>query len=564
MKKFIKYIAYSILSAGMLVSTSCNEDEFLKEVPMDFYSPENSYVTYDNFKSALADLYARVRYIHFRYTETETYVHMLGTDVAKNARHEDNRRLGNYGNYFVPENGLFSYHWEQWYKIIANANTVLSRMESSEMTPTQKAVVEAEAKFFRGFAYRFLGYLYGGVPLVLEEVTSPRADFVRASQDEVFDQVIADFKDAADALPGITEVKDGQVSNLVASYYLAEMYITKGQYGDAITEVSKVINDPSTSLMTERFGTRKNEPGDVYWDLFRRDNQNRSAGNTEALWVAQMEIDVPGGFLSTTGGYDNGLERMCAPAIWSCTTPDGKGDGFIRMRTGYNQGGRGVSFMANTDWFINDIWGDDFDNDMRNSQYNFQRTGVYDNPDSPWYGKPVNDPENPSANWKNQKWRWYPFPIKVTTPYNHPETIYADPELGTLKSNAGSTFRDMYYLRLAEAYLLRAEAYHLNGDNGKAADDINIVRNRVNSTPVESPEVDIDYILDERARELVYEEQRRLTLVRTGKLIERVRKYNELNGDDIEDHHKLFPIPYSVIEANKDAEITQNPGYSGS
>ncbi len=562
MKKIIKYIAYSILSAGMLVSTSCDENDFLKEVPLDFYSPENSYVTYENFQAALNDLYARVRDIHFKYLDTETYIHMLGTDVAKNVREDVNRRLGNYGYLFRPESDAIEYHWELWYKIIANANTVLSRVNDSEMTAEQITKIEAEAKFFRAFAYRYLGYLYGGVPIVLEEVSSPRSDFVRASQDEVYDQVIDDLKAAASALSGINNVKDGQVSKLVASYYLAEMYITKGQYDDAITEVSKVINDPATSLMTERFGTRQSDPGDVYWDLFRRDNQNRGTGNKEAIWVAQMEVDVPGGYLSTAGGYDNGLERMCVPAIFSCTTPDGKGDGFIQVRSTYNQGGRGASFMSNTNWFLYEIWGDDFDNDMRNSQYNFQRTGVFDNPDSPWFGKAVNDPENPSANWKTQNWRWYPFPIKVTTPFNHPDALYVDRELGTLKSNAGSTYRDMYYLRLAEAYLLRAEAYHLSGDNNNAAADINMVRNRVNATPVEASEIDIDYILDERARELIYEEQRRLTLVRTGKLIERVRKYNELNADDIEDHHKLFPIPYSVIEANKDVEITQNPGYT--
>ena len=46
-----------------------------------------------------------------------------------------------------------------------------------------------------------------------------------------------------------------------------------------------------------------------------------------------------------------------------------------------------------------------------------------------------------------------------------------------------------------------------------------------------------------------------------GKLVERVRKYNPLNGDDINDYNNLFPIPYSEIEANKDAKLVQNPGY---
>ncbi len=558
MKK-LKHIAYLILCAGMLISTSCNENEFLKEEALDFYNPENSYITHENFQSALAGLYARVRSIHYRYNDVN-HVHFYATDIAKNAR-EDGNRYGNLEAAFIPENGTFKYHWEQWYKVIADANTILSQIGNSKMTSEQQTKVGAEAKFFRGFAYRYLSYLYGGVPLVLEEVASPRADFVRASQTEVFNQVVADLEDAADVLPAINEVKDGQVSNLVASYYLAEMYISLGQYKEAINYVSKVIDDPFTSLMAERFGTRKNEPGDVYWDLFRRGNQNRSAGNNEALWVAQMEVDVPGGFLSTTGGYANGLERSCSPAIWSCRDPEGN-IGFEGRKSDYNSAGRGVSFMANTDWLIYDAWGDDFDNDLRNSEYNFVRTAVFDLPGSPWFGHAVNDPENPSSNWKTQNWRWYPHPIKVTTPGNHPEPLYENPEKKLLKSNAGSTYRDMYYLRLAEAYLLRAEAHHLNGDNSSAAADINMVRNRVNATPVDAGTIDIDYILDERARELVYEVPRRITLVRTGKLVERVRKLNKFNGPQMQDHYDLFPIPYSVIEANKDAEIEQNPGYS--
>ena len=79
--------------------------------------------------------------------------------------------------------------------------------------------------------------------------------------------------------------------------------------------------------------------------------------------------------------------------------------------------------------------------------------------------------------------------------------------------------------------------------------------------PVTPAEVTLDYILDERARELIFEEDRRVTLQRTGKLVERVRKYNNLNKGNIQDFHALFPIPFAEIEANKDAVLAQNPGY---
>ncbi len=94
-----------------------------------------------------------------------------------------------------------------------------------------------------------------------------------------------------------------------------------------------------------------------------------------------------------------------------------------------------------------------------------------------------------------------------------------------------------------------------------AAADINKLRNRAHAEEVEAAEVDLDYILDERARELIIEEPRRLTLNRVGKLAERVRKYNPESGSSVQDYHNLFPIPLSAIDANIDVELGQNFGY---
>ena len=116
-------------------------------------------------------------------------------------------------------------------------------------------------------------------------------------------------------------------------------------------------------------------------------------------------------------------------------------------------------------------------------------------------------------------------------------------------------------IRLPETILLRAEAQLLKGNATAAAADINLVRNRAKATPVTAAEVTLDYILDERARELIFEEDRRVTLSRMGKLVERVRKYNPLNKGNIQDFHALFPIPFSEIEANKDGKLEQNPRY---
>jgi hypothetical protein len=130
-------------------------------------------------------------------------------------------------------------------------------------------------------------------------------------------------------------------------------------------------------------------------------------------------------------------------------------------------------------------------------------------------------------------------------------------------NTTGRTFQDLIIYRLAETYLLRAEAYLRKGELQKAADDINVVRSRSKATPVLPSNVNLDYILDERARELTVEEPRRRTLVRMGNLVERVRRYN-LRADtcnSIQDKHMFFPIPQSAIDANFSAKLEQNPGY---
>ena len=141
--------------------------------------------------------------------------------------------------------------------------------------------------------------------------------------------------------------------------------------------------------------------------------------------------------------------------------------------------------------------------------------------------------------------------------------------------------KDWPIMRLADAYLLRAEARVMQNNKAGAAEDINVLRDRAFKTyraetgdakvgAVSADEMTLDFVLDERIRELVGEENRRYTLCRTGKLAERVKmimdKWAEgtdskkITGFDAS-KHTLLPIPLSEIQLNKDADLQQNPGY---
>ena len=127
-----------------------------------------------------------------------------------------------------------------------------------------------------------------------------------------------------------------------------------------------------------------------------------------------------------------------------------------------------------------------------------------------------------------------------------------------------ATTRDFYLYRLAETYLIVAEALYRQGNSSTvdgAAYYINEVRKRAGAAPISDSEVDIDFILDERARELYGEIPRRIDLTRTGKYVERVNKYNTGVNGGVTERYNLLPIPQEIIDLNIDKVMENNEGW---
>lgn len=586
-----KIILLSLLSA--LVLTGCNEDKFLEEKALDFNSASNSYSTAADFDASITELYYLTRQ-EFYCTYDRT------TDLSK---HTDmwitaDPLQSNVVSDFSPSGAIAKFYWDQNYKLIAQANTVISRLPNSTvLTEEQKTAYEAKARFFRALGYRTLAYLYGGVPLQLEEVTAPKTDYTRDTRDAVLSQVISDLEYAASNLPEINTVRDGEISRPAANMLLAEVYLATGANDKAINAATAVINNPNLKLMTQRFGSQASEDGDVFYDLFRPNNQNRASGNTEGIWVIQLETNVEGGGNNTSDffWYTSSFwgERFFAPQVdkFKIIRPDGVNLQLFNWPIGDMTGGRGIGTHYATNHLYREIWDGDW-NDMRNSEYNWPRRFKVHRPEvleaNPELKAAMPDgyfdlektvlPEgwsmetgfgggtNETTQLPNRFMCGYS--TKMTTPYHHPDAQYGNKAIYQLAGTGGKTYTDQYFFRLAEAYLLRAEAYVNTGKNSEAAADINVLRNRAQAKNVTSEEMSIDFILDERLRELVCEETRRLTLARMGKLSERIKKYNpyfsaahSADGKDYDAHFDLLPIPLSAILANKDGQLEQNPGY---
>ena len=586
-----KYLILSMFAAFLL--TGCNEDKFLEEKPLDFNSASNSYETAADYDAAITELYFLTREEFYttydRTTDLSKFADMwITADPLKSNVVAD----------LSPSGAMAKFYWDENYKLIAQANTVIGRLpNSSKLTDDEKKVYEAKARFFRALAYRTLVLLYGDVPLQLEEVSSPKTDYVRESKDKVKAQVVEDLEFAAANLPEINTVKDGEISKPAANMLLAEMYLATGDNDKAINAASAVINNPNLALMKNRFGSQANEDGDVFYDLFRPNNQNRASGNTEGIWVIQFETNIEGGGNNTSHHFwDPGSfwgERFFAPQVdkFQLIKPDGTRLQLFDWPIGDMTGGRGIGTHYATNHLYNEIWADDFD-DIRNSEYNWprrfkiHRTNVLD--DNPELKAAMPDgyfdlentvlPDGWSmetgfaggvaATTQLPNRFMCGYSTKMTTPFHHPDAQYENKETYKLAGTGGKTFTDQYFFRLAEAYLLRAEAYVNKGDKNKAADDINELHKRANAKPCTADQMNLDYILDERLRELTCEEKRRLTLSRVGKLAERIKKYNpyfsaaySADNKDYDAHFDLLPIPLSAIQANKDAKLEQNPGY---
>ncbi len=171
-------------------------------------------------------------------------------------------------------------------------------------------------------------------------------------------------------------------------------------------------------------------------------------------------------------------------------------------------------------------------------------------------------------------------PYLLVPPRRYTEVLY--PSLNKFADalrpdNQASGVRPFIAFRLAEDYLIAAEALMMKGSTGAAVDLINTLRMRAartGATPDETTahkdamkitaaQLNIDFILDERGRELVGEQLRWFDLVRTGKLLERVKAHNHpLASQNIEPKHMLRPLPQDQIDrVSNPGDFPQNTGY---
>lgn len=564
----LKINILSIITALLLVC-SCS-DSYLDEVPLDQFSPENLLTNESGFDAAVIAIYAGARLEHTIASNNFEYM-TVATDLTQWGRN-DSRGNKDYSLLNSSLDATIVY-WDWAYKqVIIRANTVLANIDKPnlEISDGARGNIKGQALFFRAYTYNFLANIYGGVPIVAELLSEPKFDFVRNSRKEVLMFAAKDLEEATQILP--LEVEDGRIPRAAAFHLLSEVYISLGMetgdasfYDKSISAASKVINKEAGDyqLMTQRFGPASSKPGDVFSDIFADGQINKSKGNKEVMWAWQYESFTPGGGSSTTAA--NNSIRYWGPEYDVIKSPNN----FPNLPS--DSLGRGIGVNSPTNYLKYDIWKLD-PKDMRNSKYNIQRVFYYNNPaDKAYFGKEIKTKRSAGKLYVTKEdgtlsnivldtlRQYYPYFRKVQGRSFNDNVL------------SGNTAKDFSRMRVAETYLLRAEAYFRKGSLQLAANDINVIRARAKASLISGTDVTEDFILDERARELAVEEPRLRTLIRMGRLVDRVRKYNSApsvaggvsSGKTIQDFNRFWPIPQKVIDANTGAKFEQNPGYPG-
>ncbi|MGV8093579.1 MAG: RagB/SusD family nutrient uptake outer membrane protein [Mangrovibacterium sp.] len=518
-----KIYLFIFVLAGIV---ACNEEVYLKEDVRDKLTADNLYATPEGFEYGLNAVYSMVRLERAPYgTGTIRGVFAIAaTDAYYMARfNAGDMCFTEWKNYMNPSLVSIEDFWNLLYRIINSTNTIIERAERSDVgwsSDDEKNEVVAQARCIRAWAYRHLTYCWGDVPLTLSESSgsSIKLDWTRSSKQDIWKVMEEDWLFAAQYLPDIQKFP-GRLNKSVALHYLAELYLAMDNPGKAETAALTVVNNQKFKLITERYGVKANEPGVPFMDQYTEGNVFYSQGNTEVLWEFPFEKNV-------TGGGSNTMRRCWVARyemIPNCSNI-------------LNTMGRGTEFLSVTDFAFSRYES----RDVRGGKFAIHRYVINDFGDTVFTRlaakpEPVTDPYRPStAKWDD-----------------------GDP----MDPTANNGYHDQPYLRLAETYLLLAESQFLLGKSDEAAAIINKLRRRAKASEITAAQVNIDFILDERIRELLTEEHRRYTLLRLDKWFERTKQYNYQCGSFIQEHNKLYPLPQSVIDANLGAKMPQNPNY---
>jgi hypothetical protein len=516
-------------------------------------------------------------------------------------------------------NGLnstnFGSAWGAAFTSINTINGVLKFGQNIDLPEATKNQYLAQAKFLRAFWYFYLVQTWGDVPLHTEFITLPSQSAKRDPAAEVYKLIIKDLTEAAAALPDkpTAPFLGKAATKPTALFFLAKAYLTRGWLTNSqadFAEAAKISNDLITN---------KAAYGLDLWQDFGDAFVPANDYGKETLFVSDHSNDAKFGYYSVGGGSSGGFAQNLTPWFTNWNYPNNSGiNSFMNAS--------GVLVNSGTSTMIRDsYYGRPYQRIRPNSvkqtsgefsgkNYFLDQAFVKRDIDSRFantfytvYISNTTVTNTPTAA-NNKRGIGYTMQMGVDTAvwitdyevvgapqFNGTRPfkgIIAPPSLWKsdlypavkkhMDPSRGSNFNDpstrpVVITRFSEVYLVGAEAYLMAGNKAKAAELLNVVRQRAAyrktntaaqnaaaaaAMTISADDVTVDFILDERSREFFGEWMRYQDLVRTKTLVKRVQAWNREASAYVKDFHLLRPIPQSQIDRTVEGPpFTQNPGY---
>ena len=603
---FYRILLFLPFAMGMV---NCS-DKWLEPKPLSIFTPENAFVDARGMYGALTACERNMRYEWYG-DASPIITELIFSEVCVEGTTDKPGPAQNMNIQITPSSQLNSgdynkigWYWLEGYKGIKYANVVISRINNTTFaSEAEKNAVLGSAYFHRAFRYYRLTQQFGDIPFIGKEIIEPKLDFFSTKREVILQKMKKDMEFAAKWCTD--NVDRGRVTKGACQHLLAKIDLALGDFDGAIAAANGAIDGGVYSLMKTSFGSIPKEEGDYLTKLgiVRNDvistlhwcNNKALPANKEVLFMVLSREDL------IDSRLDLQIMRNAVP-FWGVSnsnflkTPNGVGPGTSDIAANeiklVETFGRGIGRARGTNYSTRVIWDDP--NDLRHKKYNWMNMEdlVYNHPNlksgnNIYYNTPLQLKNSAGAVLTTDTIRnWFGWP--------HYKLYSPDPR--RIQPQGGAF--DWYVFRLAETYLLRAEAYWWKGDQTKAMADVNAVRTRAGCAPyTDASKVDIGTILDERARELFWEEARKTELNRisyifakTGKsyngktytmanfgtsnffydrVMSKTDWYNKgvkaNNGQEytMSPYHVLWPIPQSSINSNTQGVINQNFGYDG-
>jgi hypothetical protein len=643
-----KYIKNGIVALVVLFGSVSCSDDFLDEKPLSFLSPENTFKDAAGLQTAL-DASLRGVMSQWNGDTRELMFNSNMSDASVVSATDKPDAFVDLRTYATPTNsrnndaGRTRSFYADNYNHIKKANTVIDYIDIPDWTGgtenEERNHLLGSAYFLRAFFYLQLTMDFGNVAFPLNVVSESRRDFKVFYMQGIWEQMIVDLEFAVRHVRPKSELPIGQAPKDAVRILLAKYYMLDGRFSDAEALMDDVINGGESRLFTDAMipsgvtevevantnnpntgnplpGRSGYAPADAI-NYLHMDQGAQKTSNPEGIWLVVNEPFVLGtqgrsarirawgpNFVSTNLGiWEPGTTRTGTDVQQS--TSDERG----RMMKKW---GRSQGFARPTNYSQYDIWnfkGKIDEQDYRHKDLNWfeMEDLLYDNPslkdsDSPYYLQPLqlyDDNGNLTCQDTIRCWFGYPrYKFYSVNQQDRPD-----------RQDGGKM--DMYIMRIAEAYLVRAEARFWQDNLAGTAADLNIIRERANAidmyTVADIATEGIGAVLDERNRELFGEEYRHDELVRVSVILARTGKaaYNgksyTITGDDIEKSlsqgsfyydrmmekntffrdevpwatynttrytmdpkHVFWPVYQPYIVGNVEAVLNQTTGYNGS